>query len=125
MGLFYMYYLRIYPLLDEEQVKKIRAEWLVGNRTLKELEQAYGCSLGKVVRNLSWFDPAYTPPERNIGRAGEKHSRAKLTDEQAGKIRQRRAMGVSLKILARQFGVSPQTISNIANGHRRNKKTKP
>lgn len=47
-------------------------------------------------------------------RRGEDHNQARLTVEQVIRIRRFRAGGVPLKALARQFGVSLDTISDIA-----------
>lgn len=49
-------------------------------------------------------------------RKGQKHGRAKLSDSDVSAIRQRIAFGESLTSIARYFGVSHGTISNIKTG---------
>ena len=49
---------------------------------------------------------------------GEQHGAAKLTEKQALEIYRRANNGEIRRHLAREFGVSPMTISNIANGRR-------
>lgn len=50
---------------------------------------------------------------------GERHGHAKLTDDQVREIRARRASGEPGSVLAKAFGVSPSTISQIASGKSR------
>lgn len=50
---------------------------------------------------------------------GERNPSAKLSNEDAGEIRRLRSEGVSLKVIADQFGVRESTVSRIANGVRR------
>lgn len=50
---------------------------------------------------------------------GERHPNAKLSNTQAAEIRARRAAGEGGSHLAREYGVSPSTIYQIARGDRR------
>ena len=54
---------------------------------------------------------------RRVDNAGEKHGHAKLTEEQVKTIRARRSDGALGVDLAREFGVTKQTISKITNHH--------
>lgn len=56
----------------------------------------------------------HTHPERVV--RGERHHKAKLTDEQASEIRDRRLAGEGLASIAGDFGVSLSTVSRIALG---------
>lgn len=56
------------------------------------------------------------PPHPSIGRCGEKHWRAKLTDADVQSIREQRARGITTIQLGREFCVNPATISRIARG---------
>jgi DNA-binding XRE family transcriptional regulator len=47
---------------------------------------------------------------------GERHSQAKLTEEQVVQIRERNAAGEIQRVLADEFGVSKATISHIVTG---------
>jgi hypothetical protein len=49
---------------------------------------------------------------------GEKHTRAKLTDEMVFEIRRRLAAGESQQSIARSADVDPSNISHIARGRR-------
>jgi hypothetical protein len=51
--------------------------------------------------------------------AGEKHPQAKLTDEEAERIRNRCAAGEKQSLLAAEYGVRQSTISMIVNRRRR------
>lgn len=53
---------------------------------------------------------------RSEARQGEKSPLAKLTDAQALAIRQLALAGARTSDLARQYGVAPQTVSNIKHG---------
>jgi len=44
---------------------------------------------------------------------GSSHSSAKLTEEQVGAIRQKRAAGIKLRVIAAEFGVSTSVVSGI------------
>lgn len=52
-------------------------------------------------------------------RRGERHGRAKLSDAQVVELRGRRAGGEGVRALAKCFGVSAASVSEIANGKRR------
>lgn len=54
--------------------------------------------------------------KRKVQPKGEKHTNAKLTDEQAEQIRQRYAAGEYQAPMAKEFGVSQTVISLIVRG---------
>lgn len=56
-----------------------------------------------------------------LNQYGERNAMAKLTSEQVGEIRARRASGEPLLSLATEFGVRFQHISKIARGDRRSR----
>jgi hypothetical protein len=55
---------------------------------------------------------------RCVHPSGEKHGRAKLTEEQVKTIRTRRGDGVRSSVFEKEFGVAHQTISDIVNYRR-------
>lgn len=54
---------------------------------------------------------------RNGKRKGEKNGRAKLTDEEAAEVAQRRQDGEPLKKLAAEFGISMTRVYQLAQEH--------
>jgi DNA invertase Pin-like site-specific DNA recombinase len=48
-------------------------------------------------------------------RRGERHNQAKMTEEQVREIRRLRADGMKLASIARRFGITTGTASDIAN----------
>lgn len=44
---------------------------------------------------------------------GERNGSAKLTEDKVREIRRRCACGVSIRTLAKEYGVSPSVISNV------------
>ena len=50
--------------------------------------------------------------------AGEKHGRAKLREGQVFEILAKRAEGLSLAKIAKEYGVSPYTVRDIIQGKR-------
>lgn len=52
---------------------------------------------------------------------GQRNSMTKLTTEQVGEVRRRRAEGELLRVLAAEFGVGETQISRIARGTRRSR----
>ncbi len=55
---------------------------------------------------------------KTLRQNGENNSQAKLRVDQAVKIKQLRAIGLSLKEIGKMFGVAFQTVSKIARGER-------
>lgn len=49
---------------------------------------------------------------------GERHKGAKLNDANVLAIRERRAMGASHNVIAREFGVSRRTIADVLDGRK-------
>jgi hypothetical protein len=52
-------------VLDWQKVREIRVTYTETDVTQRALAHAYGVTpkaIGDVVRNLTWIDPAYTPP---------------------------------------------------------------
>jgi hypothetical protein len=55
------------PGLTFLQVRQIRQRYAAGGETTRSLGGEYGVSavaISKIIRNLSWIDPDYTPPTR-------------------------------------------------------------
>lgn len=66
--------------------------------------------------NLRWTTQADNCADKitcGTAQRGEKHPRAKLTEEAVRSIRSRRAAGESLEVLAREYGVKKVTICAI------------
>lgn len=72
------------------------------------------------VENLEWCTQKaniYNAMERGTHPKGERSSGAKLTEVQVREIRRLEAEGLTQSALARQFGVSTGTVSNIIRRH--------
>jgi hypothetical protein len=77
--------------------------------------------------NNVWTNLEYTTHAGNMAHAskagllsrGDTHHMAKITDAQVREIRTRRACGEGVTSMAREYGVSPATVSEIANGKKR------
>lgn len=89
-----------------------------------EHQAAHSCGNGHIgcvtKRHLSWKTPKENQADRLIhgtGGRGEKHSQAKLTEEQVIEIRGYK--GAEPKcVIAKRYGVTPRTISDIHRGKR-------
>lgn len=68
--------------------------------------------------HLSPFERAALKRQRSERNRGEKSVLAKLTDHQVAVIKRKLADGVRPSIVARQYGVAPQTINGIKHGHK-------
>ena len=101
--------------------------------TMERLAVAYGVSrntISLILRNLTHHDPNYDPKAHVVkllgqtvvvksGAKGERSGTAKLTKIKVGKIRQALASGEKNGAeLAREYGVSRMTISDIKHGKR-------
>lgn len=100
--------------LTDDQVVAIRERYNVGDVGVDDLAREYkvgSTTIGQVVRGEKW---------RHIGGKCKKRdaaSNAKITREVAEEIRQRLAAGgASQASIGRLYGLSPATISRIANG---------
>jgi len=75
-----------------------------------------GDPANNAARNLRWATHAENEADKRAhGRSllGERHHRAKLSDEQVREIRRKRLAGDSLKALSREYEVAESTISSI------------
>lgn len=69
--------------------------------------------------NLAWGTRAENIADRvphGVAAVGERHGMAKLTAAQAAEIRRRAAAGESQRAIARDFNVTPATVSMIRRG---------
>ncbi len=105
-----------HTILTWKDVHEIRA--LRGKVSGVELARRYRVSkdaICKIHKNINWFDPDYTPePLRDVAAHW-----SRISLEQAEEIRQLRGVVTGAE-LARRYGVSPSTISEIQSGKRRN-----
>ena len=65
--------------------------------------------------NLRWVTHLENMQNR-VAPTGERHPMVKLTRQQVEYIRERRRVGIKLRVLAAELGVSKTTISDVARG---------
>lgn len=101
---------------------RLLCEWAHGPAPSEGLHAAHSCGdrgcLNK--RHLRWATPAENNEDKiahGSHRDGERVNFAKLTADQVVLIRCGLEDGETQTALAREFGVSPSTISRIASGH--------
>ncbi|MDD4930536.1 MAG: hypothetical protein PHG66_00075 [Candidatus Colwellbacteria bacterium] len=103
---------RVVAKLNKEIVKRIREDYCSGELREKDMMEKYGVSracINNVVRNTSWIDETYIPPDF-------KTRHHKLTDEQRQEIYDRyNNEDVTKTQLGKDYGVSNVTIANVLN----------
>ena len=108
--------------MDGRTVYAHRAAWIVAHGPIPDgLFVCHTCDNTGCVNVRHLFLGTHADNMRDMvekGRAhpGEKHGRAKLTDDQALTIRRRRAAGERGVDLAREYGVTTRTITRIVRG---------
>jgi uncharacterized protein YerC len=109
--------------IKPEKAGEIRKRYAARGVTTRDLAAEYGVSaltISKIIRNIFWVDPSYTPPEisKQRRREGDRSLTTRLTPDQARQIRQRYTTeeGASTRVLGKEYGVSPHTISKITRG---------
>lgn len=104
--------------LTYEQIKEIREAYIPWDREFggRALAKKYGINdttIDEIIRGRSWKDQDYDPEVEH------KPSRRKLTNEQAREIINtyvRNDPNFNGSVLAKKYGVTPKTISNIIHG---------
>jgi hypothetical protein len=86
----------------------------VGTKTDNAKDRIAKGRSAKGEKNGAWRHPPWVPYER-IAR-GQRHPFAKLTEAKVVDIRRRAEAGEACRELAKAFGVSKPTISNIVHG---------
>lgn len=98
--------------LSIEMVKEIRSIAAAGGVTNQELAKRYGVSASVISEAASGKNYRGLPAP-----SGESASNAKLTNDQAGQIRElSRTQNLSSSVLGKKFGVSGASILRIING---------
>jgi hypothetical protein len=112
-------------ILTWAEIRKIREMHDVHRLSTSQIADRYPVGremILRIVRNLAWRDPDYSPRPDLIAnrggkppiRYGESHHFSKLTRAQVIEIRRRyRNGGVTYRQLAIRFGVSKSAIGNI------------
>lgn len=110
------------PKLTRQNVQEIRQLWTTGQGSTYQLGTRFhvsGTTIWKIVNNLTWHDPHYTPPVKPphgmvSGGRGAANGNARLTWEQVHLIRHRYATGgITQTQLAAEYGVQKMTLSEI------------
>lgn len=95
--------------ITEEDVKTIRREWALGTST-EELANRFGVVSSNIVRIATYKAWVHVPQEPDVPLPSKRQSPGKLTEEKVRIIRQRRANDETCEVLAKEFGVSEETI---------------
>lgn len=109
------------------KVRDIRERYLAGGITAEALAAEHGVhqtKISAVIRNATWYDPAYTPPDdtktRNVpDRNGVKHPRAIYTAEQVREMRrlyteERLSLGELMRRYDAPFGTMTKILRNFS-----------
>lgn len=101
-----------------------RASWLAAGRKIKKGQVVYNTCTNRWCVNpehlaVGPMGHALVGRMPNPWGRGLDHPRCKLSDEQVEQIRRLAGIGHKQVDIARQFGVSPRTISGIVTGRRR------
>jgi hypothetical protein len=106
--------------LTAAQVIEIRRLWVTTELKLRELADRFGVTpecIGGVVRNKTWHDPNYRPPDYR-----QAHGRGlKYTSEQVEEVKRLRSIGMTFRAIHTATGISVSQVSNIVNGRQRQK----
>lgn len=100
-------------------VNRLVAEAFLGRPPTMEMQAAHldGDSFNNRATNLVWATPQQNCDHKKMHGTiplGERSALSKLKDQQVFEIRDRRAKGEALSVLASDFGVSESLISQIA-----------
>jgi hypothetical protein len=102
------------------QVRAAREMYRVGDVSADRLGSVFGVSrqtMQSILRNETWKDSGYEYHVAPTPKKGERNAHSKLSWQEVREIRTRRGKGQLLRQIAKDFGVSAQTISRIANGN--------
>lgn len=105
--------------LTWEQVRAIRTAYVAGGVSVEELRERYGVTVDKIVRNQTWHDPDYTPPQApkvqpHRVRRGEQVGTARLTWDLVNVLRARYATeAVTCADLAGDYGIDAATVVRV------------
>lgn len=108
--------------LTEQQVEKIRKEYVAGTLYQHQLAKKFGVgqsTISRIVRGEVWARAA-GPQGPGRPQRGARHHAAKLTTEDVADIRSTYlAGGITQRELAALYGVSAKHISEIVRGNKR------
>lgn len=108
--------------LTEEQVKEICARYVAGE-TIRQIAPDYGVNMtniARIVRGEAWKHVDVARLKHSLETTGKLRRDYRLTVADVATIKIRLECGESQSVLAREYGVSSGTISNIATGRRKN-----